>query len=281
MLICRESLQLFYAKNKRELEKNYPGLSLTIFTEHFLRFTGHNLDDLILEEQYFYDQTTIGIPFAYISKVHFFYENEFYVDSRVLIPRSETEILVEDALDFIKNGKKEDIKVAEIGVGSFALGLSLLTGTSRKIDFWGGDISDDALNVAKINLFKLSHKINKKHNIKLKLSDRLKEAPEKFDLIVSNPPYIKRSQVEGVHHQVLSNEPDIALFLDDSEFDEWFVNLFESAYNKLVEGGAFMMEGHEESLEDLKEVAQKIFNKCIVKNDYTNRKRFLYCYKDK
>ncbi len=281
MLICHESLQLFYNQNKNQLEQNYPGISLGIFTDHFLRFSGNKKNDLILNNQYFYEQALLGVPFAYISREHFFYENEFYIDSRVLIPRSETEILVEDALTFLKNHSKKDLKVAEVGVGSFAIGLSLLAATKKNINLWGGDISEDALEVAKINLFKLDLKFDKKHTTTLELSDRLKNAPDQLDLIISNPPYIKRSQTLGVHHQVLTYEPDIALFLENDDFNRWFYDFFKQAYTKLSSGGAFMMEGHEDTLLDLEEMALKFFTKCEIKMDYTKRRRFLYCYKDK
>ena len=213
--------------------------------------------------------------------IFYFYENEFYIDSRVLIPRSETEILVEDALTFLKNHSKKDLKVAEVGVGSFAIGLSLLAATKKNINLWGGDISEDALEVAKINLFKLDLKFDKKHTTTLELSDRLKNAPDQLDLIISNPPYIKRSQTLGVHHQVLTYEPDIALFLENDDFNRWFYDFFKQAYTKLSSGGAFMMEGHEDTLLDLEEMALKFFTKCEIKMDYTKRRRFLYCYKDK
>ena len=61
----------------------------------------------------------------------------------------------------------------------------------------------------------------------------------------------------------------------------WFYDFFKEAYTKLSVGGAFMMEGHEDTLLDLEEMALKFFTKCEIKMDYTKRRRFLYCYKDK
>jgi release factor glutamine methyltransferase len=202
------------------------------------------------------------------------------VDEKVLIPRSETEILVEDSVKFINKNYDESFKIAEIGVGSLCIGLSILGEVNKKLSFWGGDISEEALEVAHINLFRSSSRIHNDTSIDLELKDRLKGIDTKFNLIVSNPPYIKEiADFKNVHSQANEFEPHLALYLKDKDYDEWFEDFFKQCNFCLADNGAFYMEGHEDSLNDLKTMANKYFNKVEIKKDYTGRDRFLHAYK--
>lgn len=219
-----------------------------------------------------------GVPFQYINKSAYFYKSEFYVDERVLIPRSETEILVEKAVEEIKKLPQKEITLYEVGVGPGPIGLSVLQEvTDKKIRFIGTDISEDALNVFRINQFKLSYKIPRQHIIEIVKADRLKGLKEKADIILSNPPYIKKdADRELVHHQVLEYEPEVALFLDDEPYLDWFKEFFIQVESLINKNGYFIMEGHENHLAELESLGQQIFSgPPMIQKDYTNRNRFL------
>jgi len=104
---------------------------------------------------------------------------------------------------------------------------------------------------------------------------------EKFHVILSNPPYIKEeNDREFVHNQVDSFEPHLALYLKDEIYDLWFVDLFKQVHHSLYEEGVFLMEGHEDHLENLAIICQNAgFSSVEVLQDYTNRNRFILAKK--
>lgn len=276
-----QELKEFFETHQAHLENHYPGINFSIFKSFALKsLRAREKDIFVSTESQFFEKTLEGIPLEYITQSKYLYRSNFFVDGRVLIPRSESEILIDDALSFVKKCGPSRPRVAEVGIGSFALGLSILIDSNKPIDFWGGDISKHALEVARINLYRQRFKINPASTIELSLSDRLEKSTKFFDLIISNPPYIKESQTAGVHAQVLNFEPKLALFLPDSEHDKWFMDFLKSSYDKLNKQGAFFLEGHEDNLQSLQEMAMTMFKKVEVKNDYTGRARFLHCFKE-
>lgn len=281
MISIEQYLKNYYQKNVEVLQNHYPGLPFQRLLNEFCFYANVRADEVFWQfHSDFFFKLETGIPLEYINHCAYFYRSEFYVDERVLIPRSETEILVEDAISFIKQKKLKSMTIAEVGVGSFALGLSIIIDSSIPIHFIGGDISTDALEVARLNLYKLANKIGPKHDIKLVYSDRMSEMNEKFDLIVTNPPYIREVQDrKGVHHQADQFEPHLALYLADDIFDSWYDAFFQDVSLKLNNGGAIFLEGHEDSLLQLQKTAFKYFEKVQIKKDYSGRDRFLHAYK--
>jgi release factor glutamine methyltransferase len=199
------------------------------------------------------------------------------VTTDVLIPRSETEILVELAAQELKNYKNKKCRLIDIGTGSGAIILSLMTEEGATLEATASDISEKALNVARLNFFNQRYMIPAKHTLKFVKSDRLESVEGEFDLIVTNPPYIKKTaDFDQVHHQVAIHEPHLALFLDDQSYDQWFQKFFESIYKKLSDTGVSLVEGHENHLEAQAVMARAIgFSKVDVIKDYTHRSRFL------
>ena len=147
----------------------------------------------------FFKQKKEGIPLDYILNSTKFYESDFYVDSRVLIPRPETELLV----DYVVNKFNDTIKVLDAGTGSGCIGISIAL---KKPNFkvYGSDFSKNALGVASINKSNLNAR-----NFFLVNADWLSSFKnESFDLILSNPPYIAENDL---HLDDLIHEPKIAL----------------------------------------------------------------------
>ena len=178
-------------------------------------------------------------PIQYIIGYQTFYGYDYVVDDRVLIPRYETEELVENVLllyDQYFSGKQVD--VCDIGTGSGAIAITLAL-EEKNMRVMASDISSDALEIAEIN--------NRKYNANVTFQQGDMVEPlygHKFDIIVSNPPYIPR--VEEVDSLVKDNEPNIALFggNDGLKFyriiindavkiaKENFILAFEHGYNK-------------------------------------------------
>jgi len=210
---------------------------------------------------------TEGIPFAYLlNKVDFYY-SEFFVDQSVLIPRPETEYLV-DLIVQKHKGKVE--RVLDVGTGSGVILLSLIKHGVGQSGV-GVDISPRALEVADSNLKRL----HLENRVRLINSDKLNNVEGTFDLIVSNPPYIKaQSHRELVHPKVNQFEPHEALYLPDDFYAFWFEDFFAQIRDHLA--GMFYMEGHELELDEQAGIINKLgFKNVEVLRDLSGCKRYL------
>ncbi len=150
------------------------------------------------------NQRAKGKPVAYLIKKKDFWKYEFAVNQDVLIPRPDTEILVEKVLKLVKN--KNKLNILDIGVGSGCILLSIL---KEKKNFYGTgvDISKKSLNICKFN----SHKLGLRSRVKLFKSDIDNFNHGKYDLIISNPPYIKKSALKCLEKDIKDFEPKCAL----------------------------------------------------------------------
>ena len=178
-----------------------------------------------------YTKLVAHIPAQYIIGHAEFFEMQLKVDERVLIPRPETEELVELIL---AENPKENLKVLDIGTGSGAIALAL----AKNRPDWSvtaADISQDALDVANENAK------NQNLQIFLKKSDCFTEISEKYDIIVSNPPYISHEDESEVGLNVLHSEPHLALFADDDGL-AIYRRIAEDAKDYLKDGGKIYLE---------------------------------------
>ena len=143
-------------------------------------------------------------PIAQIINIKNFWKDEFFINDKVLIPRPDTEILVEETLKELRN--KKFGKILDIGVGSGCLLLSVLK-EKKKFIGAGIDISKNALQICKIN----TKRLNLKKRVKYFNSDIDKFYHGKYDVIVSNPPYISRFDLKNLDKDVECYEPNLAL----------------------------------------------------------------------
>ncbi len=160
-----------------------------------------------------------------------FFGMQLKVDERVLIPRPETEELVELIL---AENPEENLKVLDIGTGSGAIALAL----AKNRPDWSvtaADISQEALDLASENAK------NQKLNIFFKKSDCFAEISEKYDIIVSNPPYISREDESEVGLNVLHSEPHLALFADEDGL-AIYRRIAEDTKDYLKDGGKIYLE---------------------------------------
>ena len=147
---------------------------------------------------------SFGKPIAYLINKKFFWDSEFIVSDNTLIPRPDTELVIEKVLKLTAH--KNKLNILEIGVGSGCILLSILR--ERKSFYGTGiDISKSCLNVSKLNAIKL--KISSK--LKLYKSNVDKFNSGKYDLIISNPPYIKKFDLKYLEKDVARFEPKLAL----------------------------------------------------------------------
>lgn len=156
------------------------------------------------------DEVMKGKPVQYVMGYESFYGRLFTVNEHVLIPRPETEELIYGALERKKDlFKKTDLKCADIGTGSGVIAVTMKL-ECPALDVTATDISDDALQVAKQNASDLDAAINFQQG---DLAEPL--ANEKWDIVLSNPPYIARSEVSEMTDSVLAHEPHLALFAEE------------------------------------------------------------------
>ncbi len=143
-------------------------------------------------------------PIAYITNKKSFWSSEFFVTKDTLIPRPDTELIIEKVLKITKN--KESLRILDIGIGSGCILLSIL---KEKKNFYGTgiDISKKCLKISKINAINL--KVD--HRLKLIKTDVDKFISSKYDLIVSNPPYIVKKKLKYLDRDVVKYEPTQAL----------------------------------------------------------------------
>ncbi len=150
------------------------------------------------------EQRSLGKPVAYLTKKKSFWNSEFIVSNDTLIPRPDTELVVDNALKLTKQRNK--LNILDIGVGSGCILLSIL---KERQDFFGTGIdkSEKCLNISKMNAINL--KISSR--VKLYKSDVDKFNLGKYDLIVSNPPYINTCKIKYLEKDVAEFEPRLAL----------------------------------------------------------------------
>ncbi len=150
------------------------------------------------------EQRSLGNPVAYLTKKKSFWKSEFFITKDTLIPRPDTELIVENILSLTKQRNK--INILDIGVGSGCILLSIL---KERVNFYGTgiDISKKCLKISKINAINLQVS----SRVKLIKSDVDKFNLGKYDLIVSNPPYIKTNKLKYLERDVAKFEPRLAL----------------------------------------------------------------------
>ena len=222
-----------------------------------------DLLDSKIENKYFkiLEKRQKGIPLQYILGEEDFYGRTFKVIEGVLIPRQDTEISVEKILNVIENNQINNM--LEIGCGTGIVSISVDLESS--IDVTAVDISEKAIENTRINKEKLNSKI------KIINSDLFSNINEKFDLIYSNPPYIKSSEIENLQVEVKDYEPRLAL--DGGEDGLFFYrSIIKSSPEFLNHKGFLVFEiGHDEA-EDICNLMKDKF-KVEVYKDLNNLDR--------
>ena len=210
-------------------------------------------------------------PIQYVIGNVNFYGNKFLVNENVLIPRFETEELVENTINLIEEiFFKKDLKVIDLGTGSGCIGITLKKKIPQ-LDVTLLDISSKALEVAKENAKNLEV------NVTLIENDMLENINDKYDIIISNPPYIKDD--EQIQDIVKSNEPHLALYAGTDGLD-CYKKIFKEASAHLNKIFLIALEIGETQKDDIIALAKNNFPQAIIiaKKDMQNRDRMIFIY---
>lgn len=244
-----------YKEKIRQLEISFPGISnnFRFFLKKALKYSDSiivlNDDFDILDHEMeiiegFIESSKNKIPIEYMLHEAEFYGRNFYVDNRVLIPRDETELLI----DILKNyDQKKDLKVVDLGTGSGCIAISIALEIPKSIVL-GVDKYLDALNVATKN--KHIHQVT---NFHVKQSDWLSDINVyDFDVVISNPPYIDPTDK---HLKDLIHEPKNALIAADRGLSD-IKKISIQAYKKLKIGGILMFEHGFNQADEVKKIME-------------------------
>lgn len=211
-----------------------------------------------------------GIPLQYITHIQEFMGMEFFVDENVLIPRPDTEILVEEVLNLI--GKQENLSVLDMCTGSGAIAVSIAKNTNN-CKVYAVDISKSALEVAKKNAIK-NEVYEKIEFINSNMFENI-DINKKFDIIVSNPPYIETKTIDTLDVQV-QNEPKIAL---DGGLDglDFYRDILKNSKKYLKENGIIAMEIGYNQGKSVTDLFKTQYENVYCKKDLAGNDRVVVC----
>ncbi len=215
-----------------------------------------------------------GISPQYIVGNVDFYGNIIEVDEHVLIPRFETELLVEKTIHYIRDifslEKINQLKILDIGTGSGCIAITLKKELNSKVV--GVDISNEALEVARRNVQKNQVEVS------LYQSDLFSNVEESFDVIISNPPYIRYD--EEIEEIVKNNEPSIALYASENGL-YFYRRILEQVSSYLENHFLIAFEIGEKQGEAIKNLAYQYLEniKVTVEKDYAGKDRFVFIMK--
>lgn len=209
-------------------------------------------------------------PIQHILQEEFFYGMPFKVTKDVLIPRPETEELVEWILE--DSQSKKDLKILDIGTGSGCIAIALKTNLPNS-EVHAVDVSEIALKIAQENALNLGVDINfKQLDI---LNNENWNQLDIYDIIVSNPPYIPHKEKALMHNNVLQYEPPTALFVQDDDSLIFYQKIAQLAIQHLNPKGALYFECNEYNAREVEALLKKHFQEVDLKKDINGKLRMV------
>lgn len=248
------------------LEDKHKLRQIDLALNHELSFvqTDFVVWDLIL------NQLKKEIPIQYLLGKTHFYGLEFEVNENVLIPRPETEELVEWIInENSKTDKSKKIKILDIGTGSGCIAISLAKNIPNA-EVYAIDVSKKAIETAKRNA------IRNNVEVTFILQDILKtdELKCNFDIVVSNPPYVRNLEKEEIKKNVLDYEPHLALFVEDNDALIFYRKIAELAKKNLSENGQLYFEINQYLGKEMTNLLEKLdFKKVELRKDIYDNDR--------
>jgi release factor glutamine methyltransferase len=283
----------------KSLKHLYPTSEIDSFFFLILEeYMGLKRIDIVLKSDFLIDKKSLNlmqiatkqleqeIPIQYIIGKTEFFGLPFHVNKEVLIPRPETEELVEQVLKKVsliktcnssKNEtiKEKQLKVLDIGTGSGCIAISLKKQLPSS-EVSALDVSNKALRVAKKNAFLNNVDINFVHQDILKTND----LDKLYDVIISNPPYVRELEKKEIKNNVLNNEPHLALFVDNKNPLLFYNKIAELAKKFLTKNGQLHLEINQYlGKETIKLLAEKGFKNIQLKKDIFGNDRIITAFK--
>lgn len=238
--------ELFVANDVPSPRLNAELLLMFVLGRERAYLYAHPERELSAEEQYRYDQVirerAAGCPTQYITGHQEFWGLDLLVSPAVLIPRPETEHVVETVLDLLKespldNAAAGKLRMVDVGTGSGCIALALASELPQA-EIHASDISPEALEIARVNAARFAMD----SRIRFRKSDLLTAYPKDiFDFVVSNPPYVGELEADKVQRQVREYEPRIAVFSGERGLDV-YTRLIPQACAALKSGGWLVVE---------------------------------------
>ena len=266
-------VKLLEEKNFKDAKSDILLLIYEIFDFDFSKWTMYKYDEIEdiskLDKLNEYVKKRLGhMPIQYILNKAYFCGLPFYVNENVLIPRFDTEVLVEEVLKISKKDKSKRILDICTGSGAIAIALKKLGGFER-VDAL--DISDKALEVAKRNAKELDLDIN---FLKSDMFSSL-TCENKYDIIVSNPPYIQSDVVDTLESEVKDFEPRLAL---DGDVDgmKFYKIIAKNYENYLADNGVLALEIGYDEADDIRALFEG--KNVVIKKDLANLDRVAIIY---
>lgn len=281
-------LDLMYKKIKTELEKIYDKREANNIADMVIEnITGMNRierlikkeiilnDEQITKAEKYLNELMVHRPIQYVLHEAWFSRIKFFVDENVLIPRPETEELVEWIIS--DTDKTKQISILDIGTGSGCIAIALKKKLPQTI-IHALDISDPAIQIAKRNANENNAEIIfHKTNI---LDEEEWKSLQQFDIIVSNPPYIKTTEAKEMHKNVLNFEPHLALFTQDDDALIFYRKIAAFANTHLHAGGKLYFEINELYPQEVAGILSEAgFKNTSLKKDMHGKYRMICAWK--
>lgn len=214
------------------------------------------------------------IPIQYILGTTNFYGLEFIVNENVLIPRPETEELVEWIIaNNLKTNLSNSLKILDIGTGSGCIAISLAKNIPQA-QIFALDVSEKALATAKKNA--------ENNNVTIDFIQKdileTQDLGQQFDIIVSNPPYVRNLEKPEIKKNVLDNEPHLALFVEDNDALLFYRKIASLAIKNLTKNGQLYFEINQYLATETVELLEKMdFKNIALRKDIYGNNRMIYC----
>lgn len=272
-----KNVRQIWQETAKQLEKVYDqreaeNISYLLLEDLF----GIRKTDMLAGDSKILDEKALGLaverllhhePIQYVTEIADFFGRKFSVQPGVLIPRPETEELVDLIL---KENKCEKPRIMDVGVGSGCIAITLSLETGGEV--FGTDVSEEALNIAGKNADSLGAMVTFQRNDILK-----EELPQgNLDILVSNPPYIPAKEKSLMSMNVTAHEPGLALFVPDNDPIIFYRRIAEGGLKSLKKGGKLYFEIHEHFGSEVKNYLEQIgYSEVTVYQDMQGKDRMV------
>src|SRR5690554_1919873 len=209
------------------------------------------------------------IPIQYIFEKVYFYGYEFKVSSATLIPRRETEELVDWILTEMKKQPQKNWRVLDIGTGSGCIPITIKK-EFPLAEVFAIDVSVEALTIAQENTKNLDAKVTF-----IKQNILITEDLESYDIIISNPPYVRNLEKAEIKNNVLHYEPHLALFVEDNDPLIFYRKITQLAQKSLTENGMLFFEINQYLGNEMNEMVSEYFNTVELRKDLQGNERMM------
>ena len=211
-------------------------------------------------------------PIQYVTGETEFCDLKFKVNENVLIPRPETAEMISKIVNSQHSTVNNHCSIIDIGTGSGCIAISLAKMISNS-NVYALDISEEALKIAKENAFNNNVNVSFIHDDILNLKNNIET---KFDIIVSNPPYVRELEKAEMHNNVLKWEPHEALFVSDNDPLIFYRNILEFAKTHLKDNGEVWFEINEYLGKEMSDLCQELgFSNVKIHKDFRDRDRVM------